>query len=138
MFAIASIRFSRDDTDEGTSFAANASTQAQVSSFLMDNFPQLSTTDTDAINTLYPLQTPAPFANHAAFFPSAAAAYGETTFICPGLAMSAAISQYTKSWNYRSVWRWIFPCLLSFVFPLKVQRSDPCRDSSGSGCLTHK
>lgn len=66
---------------------------------MQDNFPQLSNADTAAINVLYPKE--APFEGHAAFFPSAAAAYGETTFICPGLEMSAVISQHTQSWNYR-------------------------------------
>jgi len=90
-----------DDTDEGTIFAANASTPADVTSFMLDNFPQLSANDTRIINELYPLQTPNPFLNHAPFFASASAAYGETTFVCPGLIMSAAIEKKTSSWNYR-------------------------------------
>ena len=89
----------RDDTDEGTVFAANASTAADVASFLKDQYPQLSTTDTDNINALYPKEAPLP--QHAPFFPSAAAAYGETTFICPGLEISSMLAKYTKSWNYR-------------------------------------
>lgn len=88
-----------DDTNEGTIFASNASSPAEVASFMQDNFPQLSDANTAAINVLYPKE--APFNGHAAFFPSAAAAYGETTFICPGLEMSSVISQHTKSWNYR-------------------------------------
>jgi acetylcholinesterase len=89
----------RDDTDEGTIFAANASSAAAVASFLTDEFPQLTTADTDAINALYPLEAPLP--QHAPFFPSASAAYGETTFTCPGLEISSALAKYTKSWNYR-------------------------------------
>ncbi|GJJ10761.1 hypothetical protein Clacol_004989 [Clathrus columnatus] len=88
-----------DDTDEGTRFAPNASSPAEVGSFMQDNFPQLMDANTAEINALYPKE--APFENHAAFFPSAAAAFGETTFTCPGLEMSAVISQHTKSWNYR-------------------------------------
>ncbi|KAF8588168.1 triacylglycerol lipase-like protein [Ramaria rubella] len=88
-----------DDTNEGTIFATNAASPADVASFLLDQFPQLSVADTDAINFLYPLQ--APLAEHAAFFPSAAAAYGETTFICPGIEISSALAKHTKSWNYR-------------------------------------
>jgi acetylcholinesterase len=46
----------------------------------------------------------APLPEHAAYFPSAAAAYGETTFTCPGLEISNAVatslSPY-KVWNYR-------------------------------------
>ncbi|GJJ10746.1 hypothetical protein Clacol_004973 [Clathrus columnatus] len=88
-----------DDTNEGTIFASNVSSPAEVGSFMQDNFPQLTDANTAEINVLYPKE--APFEGHAAFFPSAAAAYGETTFICPGLEMSAVISQHTKSWNYR-------------------------------------
>ena len=71
---------------------------------MQDNFPQLSDNDTATINALYPLQTPNPFNNHAAFFPSLAAAYGEFTFVCPGLLMTTMIAQHTgTSWNYRCV-----------------------------------
>ncbi|KIJ51591.1 hypothetical protein M422DRAFT_26449 [Sphaerobolus stellatus SS14] len=89
-----------DDTDEGTIFAANASSAAAVASFMMDNFPQLSEKDTDTINALYPLETPNPFLNHAPFFASASAAYGEFTFVCPGLLISSMIAQHNKIWNY--------------------------------------
>lgn len=45
-----------------------------------------------------------PFPLHAAYFPSAAAAYGEATFTCPGLLISDSfatdVSPY-KVWNYR-------------------------------------
>ncbi|GJJ13863.1 hypothetical protein Clacol_008120 [Clathrus columnatus] len=43
-----------DDTDEGTEFVANASSAAEMASFFMDQYPQLSEADTNAINALYP------------------------------------------------------------------------------------
>ncbi|KAI3397172.1 hypothetical protein diail_11146 [Diaporthe ilicicola] len=91
-----------DDTDEGTLFAANASTQAQVSQFLKNNYPGLNQTQLDKINAAYPLMDP--FPNHAAYFPSAAAAYGDATFTCPGNNMAEAMTSFYepgKVWNYR-------------------------------------
>jgi carboxylesterase type B len=45
-----------------------------------------------------------PLPVHAAYFPSAAAAYGEATFTCPGLfisnSLATALSPY-KVWSYR-------------------------------------
>jgi carboxylesterase type B len=92
----------QDDTDEGTAFAKNASSPADVASFFQDNYPRLTTNDTDAINTQYPLMAPLP--KHAPYFPSAAAAYGETTFTCVGNYISqtfATMNDPYKVWNYR-------------------------------------
>ncbi|KAF8508626.1 triacylglycerol lipase-like protein [Hysterangium stoloniferum] len=88
-----------DDTDDGTIFASNATSPADMTSFLMDNYPNLTEADTDAIIALYP--EGAPIAQHAAFFPSLAAAYGETAFICPGLEIVSAMAKHAPSWNYR-------------------------------------
>ncbi|TVY39962.1 Lipase [Lachnellula subtilissima] len=91
-----------DDTDEGTYFATNASTPADVASFFQNNYPHLTSNDTDAINAQYPLMDPLP--EHAAYFPSAAAAYGETTFTCVGNYISqtfATMNDPYKVWNYR-------------------------------------
>ncbi|KFY87530.1 hypothetical protein V500_06912 [Pseudogymnoascus sp. VKM F-4518 (FW-2643)] len=91
-----------DDTDEGTSFAPNAGSQAEVATFMKNNYPHLTDNDTDAINAQYPLMSPLP--GHLAYFPSAAAAYGETTFICAGNFISNSYATYVspqKVWNYR-------------------------------------
>lgn len=91
-----------DDTNEGASFAANATTPNDLAVFFKNNYPQLTTADTDAINAEYPLMPALP--KHAAYFPSASAAYGETTFTCPGIFMSLALAQYNdpyQVWNYR-------------------------------------
>ena len=92
---------SLDDTDEGTDFAANAASPADVASFMMDNYPHLTSADTDAINAQYPLMPPLPA--HAAYYPSAAAAYGETTFTCVGNFIA---SVYAKSWSPSRVWNY--------------------------------
>lgn len=88
-----------DDTNEGTIFAANAKSLAEVGSFMQDNYPHMSSQDIATMEKMY--SSEAPLNGHAAFFPAAAAAYGESTFICPGLELSALVSQHTKSWNYR-------------------------------------
>nr|XP_043032087.1 uncharacterized protein INS49_002780 [Diaporthe citri]KAG6368567.1 hypothetical protein INS49_002780 [Diaporthe citri] len=56
----------------------------------------------DRINKAYPLTDPLP--KHAAYFPSAAAAYGDATFTCPGNTMAETMSSFYepgKVWNYR-------------------------------------
>ncbi|KAJ7190375.1 carboxylesterase estA [Mycena pura] len=89
-----------DDDDEGTDFAANASTPAAVTSFLTDNYPQLTPADGARIAELYPLRAPLP--GHAPFFPSAAAAFGEGTFTCPSNFILAQINRvHQPVWNYR-------------------------------------
>lgn len=91
-----------DDTNEGTDFAYNASTQGEVSAFLQANYPGLNATQLQEINGVYPLM--APFVLHAAYFPSASAAYGESTFTCPGNHMAAGMAAYLSPdqvWNYR-------------------------------------
>ncbi|OBT93878.1 hypothetical protein VE01_08506 [Pseudogymnoascus verrucosus] len=91
-----------DDTDEGTSFADNAASLADVATFMTRNYPRLSANDTDAINAQYPLMSPLP--KHNPYFPSASAAYGESTFICPGNFICNSFATHVspnKVWNYR-------------------------------------
>ena len=91
-----------DDTNEGSYFAANAASPEDVAVFFQTNFPLLTTNDTDAINSEYPLMAPLP--DHNAYFPSASAAYGESVFTCPGLLVSqtlATLNSPYEVWNYR-------------------------------------
>lgn len=91
-----------DDTDEGTYFAANASTSAEFLEFIRSNYPSLSNNDLECIKKTYPLM--APLESRAAWFPSAAAAYGDATFTCPGLEISRSMAKYLSpdnTWNYR-------------------------------------
>jgi len=71
------------DTDEGSTFASDATTVADMVSFLQDNYPRLTADDAAAIACLYPAMAALP--NHAAYFPSNSMAYGEATFICPAV-----------------------------------------------------
>ncbi|ROW04766.1 hypothetical protein VMCG_04733 [Cytospora schulzeri] len=91
-----------DDTNEGTDFAANASTQTEVSQFLESNYPGLYKTQLSQINSVYPLTKAVP--EHAAYFPSAAAAYGDAAFTCPGNIMADSMASFYDAenvWNYR-------------------------------------
>lgn len=93
-----------NDNNEGSEFATNAATSSDMANFLQNNYPLLSSSDTDEIINLYPLQAALP--NHAAWFPSASQAYGEATFICPAINVLAAYltssgGTDTQLWNYR-------------------------------------
>jgi acetylcholinesterase len=93
-----------DDTDEGTGFSPNATTAEEFLDFILDNYPQLTLADLLIIKELYPHPATPPFPQHAAYFPSAEKAYGEATFICPGIEITSAVARYTsssQSWNYR-------------------------------------
>jgi acetylcholinesterase len=81
-----------DDENEGSYFAANASTPADVAAFIVDQLPRLTPAQTDAINAEYPLMPPLP--QHAPYFPSASAAYGESTFTCPFITVLQSYVQY--------------------------------------------
>lgn len=72
-----------------------------MASFFVDQYPQLTEANTNAINALYPLVTPNPFLGHAPFFASLEAAYGEATFTCPGITMTTLISQSQPAYLYR-------------------------------------
>lgn len=90
-----------DDTNEGSDFAYNASTADEVSTFMLTNYPGLNATQLQLINEVYPLM--APIVLHAAYFPSASAAYGESTFTCPGNHMAAGMAASLSPdqvWNY--------------------------------------
>ncbi|KAF9885872.1 hypothetical protein FE257_012250 [Aspergillus nanangensis] len=90
-----------DDTNEGSTFAANASTTAEMSSFLKANYPNLRPQSLEKIHGEYPLM--AHLSNHSAYFPSTSAAYGDATFTCPGdhITGSLAGQSLLQIWNYR-------------------------------------
>ncbi|KAL2851067.1 Alpha/Beta hydrolase protein [Aspergillus pseudoustus] len=92
------------DTDEGSIFAPNASSPAEVSQFLRSLYPSLSSRHLRVINRHYPARPPVP--NHAAYFPSASAAIGDAALTCPGLEMTSSMARHFhgrgyKVWNYR-------------------------------------
>ncbi|KAJ6188095.1 hypothetical protein N7519_003003 [Penicillium mononematosum] len=91
-----------DETNEGTEFAYNASSKSEVAQFMKNNYPGLSHDQLEAINKAYEDAKPLP--KHAAYFASAAGAYGDATFTCPGNFMTAAMAGSFSSdlaWNYR-------------------------------------
>ncbi|KGO42391.1 Carboxylesterase, type B [Penicillium expansum] len=91
-----------DETNEGTDFAYNASSKSEVAQFMKNNYPGLSHDQLDAMNKAYENVEPLP--KHAAYFASAAGAYGDSTFTCPGNFMTAAMAKsfsFHRIWNYR-------------------------------------
>jgi len=91
-----------DDTNEGASFAPSVSSQSQVAAFMKNNYPHLSKGQLQAILKKYPKMAPLP--KHGAYFPSAAAAYGDSTFTCAGNEMAETLAKYFDPqcvWNYR-------------------------------------
>ncbi|KAK5129982.1 hypothetical protein LTR08_002575 [Meristemomyces frigidus] len=93
-----------DDTDEGTGFAPNATNSTEFMTFIKSNFPKLSEADLQLINETYPEDGFGTFPNHAAYFAATETAYGENTFICPGIEMSNSLSTFNSPaevWNYR-------------------------------------
>jgi len=92
-----------NDNNEGTYFAPNATTSEGFLDFMQSNYPTLGEIDLQRINSTYPLTLPANM--HAAWFPSAAAAYGEATLNCPGNEMAAKMAQNFGPdfvWNYHT------------------------------------
>ncbi|OTA03809.1 dipeptidyl peptidase 5 [Trichoderma parareesei] len=92
------------DTDEGTYFGANASTAAEVEAFLLTNYPDLQPSQLSAISRTYSPEKLASLPDHAPYFPSAEAAYGDATFICPGNTVAAIAARHfdpRRVWNYR-------------------------------------
>ncbi|KAL7911606.1 alpha/beta-hydrolase [Trichoderma velutinum] len=90
-----------DDTNEGTYFGFNATNPSQVETFLKNNYPYLQDSQLKSISRAYPLEPPLP--KHAAYFPSAEAAYGESTFTCPGNTVAASVARFfdpRRVWNY--------------------------------------
>ncbi|KAL7956223.1 alpha/beta-hydrolase [Trichoderma compactum] len=90
-----------DDTNEGTYFAFNATEPSQVETFLKNNYPYLQDSQLKSIIRAYPLEPSLP--EHAAYFPSAEAAYGESTFTCPGNTIASSVARFfdpRRVWNY--------------------------------------
>lgn len=72
-----------------------------MNSFLKNNFPALSAYQLSQIDSLYPKAEQ--FPEHGAYWRTAANAYGEMRYICPGIAISTAYDDagVQKSWNYQ-------------------------------------
>ena len=93
-----------DDTDEGTGFSPNATNTTQFLEFIKDNYPKLTHADLQKIKEAYPENGFGTFPLHAAWFPATESAYGESTFICPGIEVSNSLATFnspSKVWNYR-------------------------------------
>lgn len=75
-----------------------------MDSFLVDNFPQLTQSMLNVINTNYPKSVQV--VDHGAFFWAAATAYGEMRYICTGNFISTIFNKFRSplpNWNYQYV-----------------------------------
>ena len=94
-----------DDTNEGTYFTPNLTSAGQVKTFMNNNYPGLTLGQLDAIISAYPLNSLQPLLPaHAPYYSVGSAAYGDSTFSCPGNTIAAAMTQYmgvNHVWNYR-------------------------------------
>jgi carboxylesterase type B len=89
---------SGDVTNEGTLFTpSNTSSNADLIALISANFPDLSELDLAKVTSLYPKTT--------SYFSSAAAAYGDATFVCPGNSIAKYAGQYGNS---SAVYRYLF------------------------------
>ncbi|KAF5577318.1 triacylglycerol lipase II precursor [Fusarium pseudocircinatum] len=89
-------------TNEGSNYAVNAGSSAQFIRYMQNEYPYLTTDDTETILDLYP-QEPK-IAKHDTWFPSASRAYGEATFICPTNNILNAFAEHADHktlWSYR-------------------------------------
>ncbi|KIJ51870.1 hypothetical protein M422DRAFT_26556 [Sphaerobolus stellatus SS14] len=89
------------DTDEGTMFTPDLSTQTEVSDFFLDNFYTMYDKHIFLMNQRYPVPKENPFPDKAAYYAPSAAALGDMLFVCPGLIVSRAVSNHANSWVYR-------------------------------------
>ncbi|OGM41648.1 putative carboxylesterase [Aspergillus bombycis] len=92
------------DTDEGSNFAYNATSPADVSESLTSLYPSLSSNQLQSINRAYQGMESIPL--HAEYFPAASAAFGDAVFTCPGIHMSTQMTRAylvggEKVWSYR-------------------------------------
>lgn len=102
-------------TDEGTVFATDDATSDDTVLFLQNNYPNMTDAQAADVIARYPLMDALPM--HAAWFPSAAKAYGEATFICPANYIldvyaakhvdsntmnTSSSSSRSKTWGYRT------------------------------------
>lgn len=92
-----------DDTNEGTMFVPRStSSVAQADDFIKDQFPSITTDQTDKINSMYLNEHQTQdFPNAEPYWPPASNAYGELRYICPGMHMSSIYAAAgLPSWNY--------------------------------------
>ncbi|KAK3330408.1 Alpha/Beta hydrolase protein [Apodospora peruviana] len=82
--------------DEGSVFAANAATEADMANFFANNYPALTLNDTDTIIQQYAKLALPPLPRHADWYPATSRAYGEATFTCPNVNILNAMQSHQR------------------------------------------
>jgi acetylcholinesterase len=101
-----------DDTNEGSVFVSNATSEQDFTDFMQDNYPMLDDDDIAAILVEYPAGAPLP--GLGAWYSALSAAYGEATFTCPAINLltlftspsgsasnSSTPANNLTAWSYR-------------------------------------
>jgi cholinesterase len=92
-----------DDTNGGSPFAPNSTeTVEDFNSFLAAQFPALTRTQLEELDTLY-TNTSVQVPNRGRYWRQTGTAYGEMRYTCPNLFLTSAMAHYegAKGWNYR-------------------------------------
>jgi len=93
-----------DDTNGGTVFTPRrTSSLEQSNGFLHDQFPYLTSTHLERINTLFPNHGPE-FPDSGPFWRQLSNAYGDLRYMCPNLFISTAFARHgdaAANWHYR-------------------------------------
>jgi carboxylesterase type B len=91
-----------DDTNEGTIFTPSAiNNYTDMNTFLRNNFAKLNASQLAQIDSFYPKAEQ--FPSMGTYWRTAANAYGEMRYICPGIYLSSVFPKYgvLDSWNYQ-------------------------------------
>lgn len=91
-----------DVTNEGTIFAPkNTTNYTTMNEFLQNNFPHLTTDQLSRIDEFYPFDNQI-FPSSKPYWRTAANAYGEMRYNCPGIFISSAFDNagVAGNWNY--------------------------------------
>lgn len=89
-------------SDEGSVFAPSyASSEEDMAVFFANNYPKLTSRETDLIIQQYPKLPALP--RHESWYPTASKAYGEATFICPNVNILNGLSRSARDVNTQQV-----------------------------------
>jgi carboxylesterase type B len=91
-----------DDTNEGTIFTpSQINNVTEMNAFLKNNFVKLTSEQLAQIDNLYPNSSTTQYPGRGSYWRTAATAYGEMRYNCPGINISSTIAAANvPSYNY--------------------------------------
>ncbi|KAF2157154.1 alpha/beta-hydrolase [Myriangium duriaei CBS 260.36] len=94
-----------DSTNEGTIFAPKKTNSlADSDTFLKNQYPTITNTELNTINSLYPVAEQ--FPNAGSYWRQLANAYGEVRYICPGIYIPTKLLNLYSGWVKPAVWNY--------------------------------